>query len=95
MDDIDVRQRILSNIAVHNSSFTLKETQELHSTIKTQIEASNKQSKVISRLTIFMAILAFIQSIATIIQVVQIYRAPQSACTGNILSNSAENLKKR
>ena len=70
-------------------------TRELHETIKCQIEASNKQSKVISRLTIFMVILAVIQTVATIVQVVQIFKTPQNAYTTNNLPNTAEKLNEQ
>lgn len=47
-------------------------TRELHETIKKQIVSTDKQSRTIARLTVFMAIVAFIQTIAAGIQLVPI-----------------------
>jgi len=47
-------------------------TRALHETIKLQIEATNRQSIVVHRLTIFLIVLAVIQTIATIIQIIPI-----------------------
>ena len=45
-------------------------TRELHETIKEQIASTDRQSVVLTRLTVFMAVLAFIQTVATVIQII-------------------------
>ena len=47
-------------------------TRELHETVKLQIAATDRQSKIIHRLTVFMAFLAFVQTVATVVQVIPI-----------------------
>ena len=45
-------------------------TRELHETIKRQIASTDRQSVVLTRLTVFMAVLALIQTVATVIQII-------------------------
>ena len=62
-------------------------TRELHETIKLQIAATEGQSKVIWRLTIFMAILAVVQTFAAVVQIIPIVKSYQNIPKVNKLNH--------
>ena len=68
-------------------------TRELHETIKKQIASTDKQSKVIGRLTVFMAVLAIVQTVAAIVQIIPIVQSYQDKNANDKLHNSAGALK--
>ena len=70
-------------------------TRELHETIKLQIAATDRQSKVIARLTWFMAVLAFVQTIATIVQVIPITQGYQDKQAIEKKAETASKLSKQ
>jgi len=85
------RTSYYSQITAGNSAVTLAETMKLHETIKLQIEASNKQSDLIKKLTIFMAVLAVIQTFATIAQLAPLFKEDKSlVVSGRLLETSKE-----
>lgn len=87
MTDINP-QDYYASVNAGNTAHALSETIKLHETIKQQIEASTKQSAVIDKLTKFMAALAVVQTIATVVQVWPIINSRDSSATQ---SNAAEN----
>ena len=64
MNPTDHYSAVSAGYAQHN----FLETMKLHETIKAQIASTEGQSKLISRLTIFMAVLAVVQTLATVAQ---------------------------
>jgi hypothetical protein len=70
-------------------------TRELHETIKLQIASTDRQSKVIARLTVFMAILAVVQTSAAVVQIIPIIQGYQDKNATNKLSDSAGALNKQ
>ena len=70
-------------------------TRALHETIKLQVAATDRQSKVIARLTWFMAVLAFVQTIATVVQVVPIIQSYRDKNAINQHGEIAPQLKKQ
>ncbi|MCF7965771.1 MAG: hypothetical protein K9L79_09570 [Methylobacter tundripaludum] len=70
-------------------------TRELHETIKLQIASTDRQSKVIARLTVFMAILAVVQTFAAVVQIIPIIQGYQDKNATNKLSDSAGTLNKQ
>jgi hypothetical protein len=70
-------------------------TRELHETIKLQIEATDRQSKLITRLTWFMAVLAVIQTIAAVFQVIPVLQSTQDKGATNKLPETATQLQKQ
>ena len=81
-------QDYYASVSAGNAGQALYETIKLHDTIKQQIEASNKQSDVIDKITKFMAVLAVIQTIATVVQVWPLINPKDSSPTEG---NAAEN----
>jgi hypothetical protein len=63
-------------------------TRELQETIKQQIASTDKQSKLIWRLTVFMAVLAFVQTIAAVVQIVPIIQSSKDKTTNEKLQSS-------
>lgn len=70
-------------------------TRELHETIKLQIAATDRQSKVIIRLTWFMAVLAVVQTIATIVQVIPLAQSYQDKPAIEKKAETAPQLRKQ
>ena len=70
-------------------------TSELHDTIKLQIVAMDKQSRVIVRLTWVMLILAAVQTIATVVQAIPIIQGFQNPQAANNLANPAGKLNQQ
>lgn len=68
-DSYDLAASIKQSVMASNSSHLLAETTLLHQTIKQQIDATDRQSSVMTRLTWAAVALAVIQVIAAIIQV--------------------------
>ena len=70
-------------------------TRELHETIKQQIASTDRQSKVIGRLTVFMAVLAAVQTIAAVVQIIPIFQSYQDKNANEKLCNSTSALNKQ
>ena len=70
-------------------------TRELHDTIRLQIASMDRQSQAIKRLTIFMAILALIQTVATIVQSIPIVQGLQDKQATGLPSNTTGRLGER
>jgi hypothetical protein len=70
-------------------------TRELHETIKLQIVAMDRQSKVIVRLTWVMLFLAAVQTVATVVQAIPIVQGFQNRQAANNLTNPTDKLDKK
>jgi hypothetical protein len=71
---VDARERHMQNVLTHNSAWQLKETRELHDTLKslnttieTQIEVTKKQTRQMNYLTWTMFVLTLVSTVATVI----------------------------
>ena len=70
-------------------------TRELHETIKQQIASTDKQSKVIRCITVFMAFLAVVQTAATIVQIIPIVQSYQDRDANHKLCNPTGTFNKQ
>lgn len=70
-------------------------TRDLHETIKLQIVAMDKQSRVIVRLTWVMLVLAAVQTFATVVQAIPIVQGFQNQQATNNLANPTGKLNQQ
>ena len=95
------RRNLALSLGGKNMSIPLSEwsgsgaTRELHETIKLQIKAMDKNSRVTAKLTWVMLFLAFIQTVATIIQIVLVIQDYQDRHTQIDYRQPTKQLKKQ